>query len=632
MTIRGIEILEGSMHYTCADNVEPFTARLGSAFELHRPLPSSQVAHGSLGGGVRYSDSGMDTGSESVPEGGANRHPLAAAFSSLQRIHQSLDLGVVLSTTVAEVRQLLQVERVFLFRFEPDWSGVVVVEDCAAGCRPLQGQRVYDECFAEQWVSAYTQGRVQAVGDVEQAGLTPCHLALLRDLGVRANLVVPLLTQGRLWGLLVAQHCSAPRPWQMAEVLMMQQLAVQVGLAIQQAELYEQMQAELTAHRQTEARLLQQAQRSHDRHLDSLGTLAGGMAHDLSNILTPIMLAAEMLRQPALDSQQQQQWLNRIQTSAHRGVSLVDQVLSFAQGMGGQRAEIQLAYLLGELVQTLQEVRPRDIAVTARLRQPRLWTVAANATQLHQVFMNLCLNGFEAMAEGGTLHIEARNIWWRGAPEHPQTTTGAYVVVTVTDTGTGMTAAVRDRSCEPFFTTRAQAGHSGLGLSTAQGLVKGHGGWLNTTSQPGSGTTVEVYLPAIAEPAALTVDLAAVPAGLDGGQAQVLLVMADDPTRELHRTLLEGYGYRVLVAEEGADAIALFIQHQAELGAVVLDLALPTVNGIAMLRRMHHIVPGLPLVALGQRDLAEVAVTTLDAPDGATLLATLAQACPGPRA
>ena len=600
------------MKYPCADDVEPPTVYLGSAFELRRPLPLPEAAQPSLWRGASHSD----------------RNPLAAAFSSLQRIHQSLDLGVVLSTTVAEVRQLLQVERVFLFRFEPDWSGVVVVEDCALGCLPLQGQRVYDECFAEKWVSAYAQGRVQAVGDVEQAGLTPCHLELIRGLGVRANLVVPLLAQGRLWGLLVAQHCSAPRPWEIAEVQMMQQLAVQVGLAIQQADLYQQMQAELTAHRQVEAQLLQQAQRSRDRHLDSLGTLAGGMAHDLSNILTPIMLAAEMLKQPALDSQQQQQWLNRIQTSAHQGVSLADQVLSFAQGMGGQQGEIQLAYLLGELVQTLQEIRPRDISVTAQLRQPRLWTVEANAPQLQQVFMNLCLNGFEAMAEGGTLHLEARNIWWRGAPDHPQPRPGAYVVVTVIDTGTGMTAAVCDRSCEPFFTTRAQAGHSGLGLSTAQGLVKGHGGWLKTISQPGSGTTVEVYLPAIAEPAAVTLDLASVPAGLDGGQAQVLLVMADDPIRELHRALLESYGYRVLVAAEGADAIALFIQHQAELGAVVLDLALPTVNGTAMLHRMHHISPALPLVALGQGDLAEVAVTTLNSPDGAILLGTLAQVCP----
>ncbi|MBE9108175.1 GAF domain-containing protein [Nodosilinea sp. LEGE 07298] len=600
------------MNHTCADDVEPCAAYLESAFEPRCPLSASKVSQLGL-------------------EENSDRNPLAAAFSSLQRIHQSLDLDVVLPTTVSEVRQLLQVERVFLFRFEPDWSGVVVVEDCAPGCLPLQGQRVYDECFAEKWVSAYAQGRVQAVGDVDQAELTPCHRDLLRGLGVRANLVMPLLTQGRLWGLLVAQHCSAPRPWQLTEVQMMQQLAVQVGLAIQQSELYQQMQAKLTTHQQTEAHLLQQAQRSRDRHLESIGTLAGGMAHELSDILTPIMLAEEMLRQPALDSEQQQQWLNRIHTSAHRGVSLVDQVLSFAKGMSGQRGEIQLAYLLGEMVQTLQEIRPEGIAVTSRLRQPHLWTVDANAPQLHQVFMNLCLNGFESMAPGGTLHIEARNVWWRGALDHPQTTSGPYVVVTVTDTGTGMTAAVCDRSCDPFFTSRATAGHTGLGLSTAQGLVKGHGGWLKTDSKPGNGTTVEVYLPAIVESAALILGLVSVPTGLEGGNALVLLVMADDPTRELHRTLLEGYGYRVLVAEEGADAIALFIQHQAELRAVVLDLALPTFNGMAMLLRMHYILPTLPLIALGHSDLTEVAVTTLDSPDGAALLDTLAQVGSLPR-
>ncbi|MBD1914593.1 MULTISPECIES: GAF domain-containing protein [Cyanophyceae] len=555
----------------------------------------------------------------------ANRNPLAQAFDSLQRIHQSLDLAVVLLTAVAEVRQLLQVERVFLFRFKPDGSGVVEVEDCAPSCLPLQGQRVYDESFADKWASVYAQGRVQAVGDMEQAGLTPCHLELLRGLGVRANLVVPLLAQGRLWGLLVAQHCSAPRPWQELEVQMMQQLAVQVGLAIQQAELYQQLQAELTVHRQAEAQLLQQAERSHDRHLESISTLAGGIAHDLSDILTPIVLAAEMLKQSTLDSGQQQQWLNRIHTSAHRGVSLIEQVLSFAQGMGGQRAEIQLAYLLGELVQTLQEICPAGITVTSCLRQSRLWTVHTSATQLHQVFMNLCLNGFEAMAQGGTLHLEARNVWWRGTPGHPQLRPGAYVVVTVTDTGTGMTAAVCDRSCDPFFTTRAEAGHSGLGLSTALGLVKGYGGWLKISSQPGHGTTVEVYLPASVEPAELT--LAPIPAGLNGGNALVLLVMADDPAREWHRALLESYGYQVLLAEEGADAIALFIQHQTELGAVVLDLALPTLNGTAILRRMHHILPALPFVTLGDGDLGEVAVTILDSPNGAALLSTLAQVC-----
>ncbi len=598
------------MKHPCVDGTEPCTAYLGSAVGPRRLPPETPQP-------VLRQEPGH-----------SDRNPLAQAFSSLQHIHQSLDLNVVLPTTVSEVRQLLQVERVFLFRFEPDWSGVVEVEDCDPRCLPLKGQRVYDEIFADKWVSAYTQGRIQAVADVEQAGLTPCHLKLLRGLGVRANLVVPLLAKGRLWGLLVAQHCSAPRHWQESEVQMMQQLAVQVGLAIQQAELYQQMQTELTAHRQAAAHLVQQAQRSHERHLESLSTLAKGMAHDLSDILTPIMLAAEVLKQPDLDSEQRRRWLNRIQTSARQGVSLADQVLTFAQGMSGQRTEIQLTYLLGELVQTLKEICTRDISVTSRLRLPRLWTVEADATQLNQVFMNLCLNGLEAMAEGGILHLEACNIWWHGAPDHPQLTPGAYVVVTIADTGTGMTAAVCDRSCEPFFTTRAQEGHSGLGLSTAQGLVKGCGGWLEVYSQMGEGTTVEVYLPARVD----TADLPLLPTGLESPGAQVLLVMADDPIRELHRALLESYGYQVLVAEEGADAIALFIQHQTELSTVVLDLALPTLNGTAMLRRMQHILPALPLVALGHGDLAEVAVTTLDSPNSATLLATLAQVCPSPQA
>lgn len=544
-----------------------------------------------------------------------DRAPLDGVFSSLQRLHQALDLEVVLPTTVAEVRQMLQVERVFLFQFQPDWSGVVVVEDCAAGCLPLQGRRVYDECFAETWVSAYTQGRIQAVADVEEAGLTPCHLDMLRSLGVRANLVIPLLANSQLWGLLVAQHGTAPRPWQLDEVQMMQQLAAQVGLVIEQAEWYQRVQAELSAHNL-------KTQRSQERRLESLGTLAGGLAHDLSDILTPILLAAKMLNQPTLTSQQQQ-WLNCISTSVHRGVSLVDQVLSFAQGRSGQRSEIQLAYLLGELVQTLQEMVPPAITVTSQLRQLRLWPVEADATQLNQVFMNLCLNSLEAMDEGGHLHIEARNVWWQGAPEPSQAPPGAYVVVTVTDTGTGMTTTVCDRCCDLFFTTRAQSGHSGLGLSTAQGLVKGYGGWLEVYSQMGEGTTVEVYLPAMIN----TADLSPLPIELEGSDALVLLVMAADPMGELQRAILESHGYRVLVAEEGVDAIALFIQHRAELGAVVLDLTLPTFNGEAMVKRMHQISPQTPIITANSSldQGSSMAAGQIIAPISvATLLPTLA--------
>jgi signal transduction histidine kinase/CheY-like chemotaxis protein len=551
--------------------------------------------------------------------------PLTWAFNLLQRIRQSLDLEVVLHTTVTEVRQLLQVERVFLFQFQPDWSGTAVVEDCAPHCLPLQGRRVYDDCFAKEWVSAYTQGRVQTISDIYQANLTPCHRDLLASLQVRANLVVPLQVNGQLWGLLVAQHCTAPRPWQAEEVQIMQQLALQVGMAIQQSELHQQVKAELDAHKQAEAQLLQQAQQSYNRHLESIGTLAGGLAHDLSDILTPIVLAAEMLKQPRLNSQQQQQWLNRIRTSARRGVSLADQVLSFAAGMSGQRTEIQLAYVLGELVQTLQEVRPSTVQVASRLRQPHLWTVDANAAELQQVFMNLCLNALEAMPEGGLLQVEASNVWWRGTTAHPQP--GAYVKVAITDTGTGMSPAVCDRSCEPFFTTRAQSGHSGLGLSTAQGLVKGHGGWLEVCSQPATGTTVAVYLPALV--ADIEIDAYGDDLPICEGQegAQVLLVMAEDGPRELLRAILESYSYTVLLAEEGADAIALYIQHQADLSAVVLDLTLPTFNGPTMLRRMHQIAPQLPLIAVGGSPASAqgLAAGHLVSPAISALLSVLAQ-------
>jgi signal transduction histidine kinase len=520
--------------------------------------------------------------------------PLGQIFSLVERIRQSLDLDVVLQTTVSEVRQLLQVERVFLLQFQPDWRGVIRVEDCAIPGLSLQGRHVYDPCFADRWVTAYEQGRVQAVADIHQAGLTPCHLELLQRLGVRANLVVPLLVNGRLWGLLVAQHCSAPHPWQVEEVQLLQQLVVQVGLAIQQSEQYHRVQAELMAHKQTEAELLRQAQRSRDRHLDSIHTLAGGLAQDLSDILTPIVLATEMLKQPTLDAQQQQQWLNRIQISVHRGTSLVDQVLSFAQGLRGEQTEVQLAYVLGELVHTLQETHPPTIEITARLRQAHLWTVAGDATQLHQVFMNLCRNSVEAMAaEGGELQLSAQNCWWRGDDTHPQP--GAYVVVTVTDTGRGMVPEVCDRSCEPFFTTRAQAGHSGLGLSTAAGLVKSHGGWLTIQSRMGVGTTVEVYFPATLTETASAIAAADFP-DEEGHGALVLLVVADDDRREWLQAVLQSYGYRPLFAEAGADAIALYIQHQAELGAVVIDLALPTLNGPAMVRRMYTINPKLPYV------------------------------------
>lgn len=517
-------------------------------------------------------------------------------FDLIQRIRQSLDLDVVLQTTVSEVRQLLQLERVFLFEFQADWGGGVIVEDCHSDGLSLQGRQICDKYFADKWISAYRQGKIQAVGDIYQAGLPPDHIELLEKLGVRANLVIPLQVKGQLWGLLVAQHCTTPRPWQADEVRMMQQLATQVGTAIEQSERHQEVLAELAIHRQTEDRLQQQAKQFHDRRMESIGTLAGGIAQDLSNVLIPIILAAEMLKQPTLSFKQRQQWLNRITLSAHRGVSLVDQVLAFAQETTGQVGQLQLAYLLGELVQTLQESQPTALRITSQLRQPYLWPVQGDATQLHQVFWNLCLNACEAMPQGGQLHVVAQNCWWRGSAEYPHRLPGAYVRVTVSDTGTGMTPEVCDRSCEPFFTTRAQRGHTGLGLSTARGLIQGHGGWLTLQSRPNQGTVIEVYLPAHLSHITRPQTPLELP---ESQEAPVLVGLPEGEMRSLLQAILESYHYQVLLAEDSTDAIALYIQHQANLKAVVLAPILPTLNGLSLLRRMHQISPQVPLLAVG---------------------------------
>ena len=159
------------------------------------------------------------------------------------RIRQSLDLDIILNQTVAEVRQFFKTDRVLIYRFEPDWSGLIVVESVATPWQAVFGRKIHDPCFTKHHLEQYRQGRVQVVEDIYAAKLSPCHVDLLASLEVKANLVVPIVAEEKLWGLLVVQQCSCPRKWYSAEVELLKQLAIQVGIAIQQAELYQQVQS-----------------------------------------------------------------------------------------------------------------------------------------------------------------------------------------------------------------------------------------------------------------------------------------------------------------------------------------------------------------------------------------------------
>lgn len=252
---------------------------------------------------------------------------------------------------------------------------------------------------------------------------------------------------------------------------------------------------DITEKKQLEAQFLQ-AQR-----LESLGTLASGIAHDLNNILTPILAIAKLLPLKLPDlSERNQQMIKALENSAQHGTDLVKQILLFARGSESERIPLQMEEVLSDLETIIQQTFPRSIEVHTHIK-PDLWTISADATQLHQVLMNLCVNARDAMPDGGTLIISLDNFYINEefARKHLDANVGPYVVLTVTDTGTGIAAAVLSRIFDPFFTTKEIGKGTGLGLSAVLGITKSHGGFVTVQSEVSQGSQFRVYLPAIDE-------------------------------------------------------------------------------------------------------------------------------------
>ncbi len=877
----------------------------------------------------------------------SERHHLLMQIT--QNIRRSLDLDEILRTTVVEVRQFLQIDRVLLFRFKPDWSGAVVQESVQANWPTLLDNTIYDPCFEERFLEPYRQGEVTLHADILTEDIAPCYLRLLQSFQVRADLIVPILQGEQLWGLLVAHHCAGPRPWQAVEVDLLKQLAIQVGIAIQQSQLYQQAQTELNERKQAEATLrvsearfrslseaspigvfqtdiagqclytntcwqkitgltlteslgdgwtealhpddraavcqawqesvctgqdflqefrfltpqgeikwvraraavilsttgeivgyvgtdeditdIKQAEielqdmsmalsnavegisrldpqghylavneayanavgygreemigmnwevtvhpddlpavkaayqdmldqgsveveargirkdgsgfykqlfmvtaydnqqrfvghhcfmkdvtdrkvaeqkireqaalldiasdaifvRDRNNHiiywnqgaerlfgwssaeamghhardllcpdgaacdgawqtvlaagewqgelpkvtkagnvimvasrwtlvrdaagqpksiltvdtditekkqlerqflraqrLESVGTLASGIAHDLNNILTPILSIAQLLplKLPDLDHQTQE-LLTILEASTKRGAALVSQVLTFTRGMDSQHAPLQIKYVLTELKKIVTQTFPKSIRVRVNL-QPDLWLVNGDTTHLHQVFMNLCINARDAMPDGGILNLSAENRLLDAtyARTHLEAQVGAYVMITVADTGIGMPPEVIERIFDPFYTTKEFGKGTGLGLATAIGILKGHHGFINVYSQVGKGSEFQVFLPAVASS---VIPPVATPPALPGHDELILVVDDEVPIQIITKTLLEAHHYRVLVASGGREAIELYTQHRDQIKLVILDMMMPLMDGPTTLRALTAI-------------------------------------------
>jgi hypothetical protein len=331
------------------------------------------------------------------------------------------------------------------------------------------------------------------------------------------------------------------------------------------------------------------------QRMDSLGALAGGIAHDLNNALAPVLMGAELLG-CCDDKEDRQRFLEIITANTQRATQLVKQILSFARGSGNRKEQVNVRSLITEMKKMMQETFPKSISVSARAGDKDLWQVQGDSTEIHQVLMNLCVNARDAMSSGGRLIVSAENFIQgeqQAAASH--TAPGPYVVISVADTGPGIPAHVIPRIFEPFFTTKAPGKGTGLGLSTVSSIIKSHGGFLDLHTEPGKGTEFKAYFPALIADDKNSSGVKN--HSLPTGQGELILIIDDEETLlELTKAMLESCGYRGITAPNGPQGIARFREHQNEIRLVITDSDMPFMSGGDTIQAINELAPELPFI------------------------------------
>jgi len=349
----------------------------------------------------------------------------------------------------------------------------------------------------------------------------------------------------------------------------------------------------------TERKLLE-SQLLQNQRLESIGTLAGGIAHDLNNVFAPIMMAGDLLvdKVPDKDSSQ---LLDVISASARRGAELVRQILLFARGMEGPRVAVQPSALFADLKTFLDSTLPKTIRVNFEVG-PGVTAVSGDPVQLHQMLLNFAVNARDAMPSGGKLAISATpaSVSASAPRPHPDAVPGPFIRIDISDTGCGIPDILKGQIFDPFFTTKGVGRGSGLGLSTARSIVKAHCGFITFVSTEGIGTTFSIFLPtADAALPPVAGGAAAKPAAtpLPRGKGENILVVDDEESvRLIMRSTLENFGFRAVCAADGAEAVGLFRSAPALFDMAVVDMQMPGLDGGKTIVALRHMRPDLPIV------------------------------------
>jgi PAS domain S-box-containing protein len=363
--------------------------------------------------------------------------------------------------------------------------------------------------------------------------------------------------------------------------------------------------SDITERKSVEAHLLR------TQRLESLGTLAGGIAHDMRNIITPVTIALDLLDKD-LTKEENHEMVALLQKNLQRGADLTKQILAFARGTEIERNPVDVPKLIDEIERIIKETFPKSITVEKRV-DPNVSVIEGDISQLHQVLMNLCINARDAMPYGGKLCINAENVAIDESytRKHAEAKPGQCVCIEIADSGVGMSQEVMDRLFEPFFTTKKLGEGTGLGLSTSRSIVKSHGGFINVYSEPGRGSSFKVFLPVEkfgGDQQSQEQDVSL----LQGNGQTILLVDDEELIRMTAAMALEKNGYKVIVAGDGAEALSVYVNNKDAIKLVLLDMSMPLMDGAATMKALRKINPKLKIVGMSGLVDSGKYQTTLD--------------------